>query len=126
VARARAIGLVWVALLCVSGPASAPLSPQPRAAKSSAPSPCTPLGAIEIVLSCVDLAIPQAGASFLDTNPLASLPASTAATVLSLLSEQHAPVEIRARVPEPTSMLMLTFGLAGFAIVGAREGLRSR
>ncbi|MCX5737390.1 MAG: hypothetical protein NTZ61_02635, partial [Proteobacteria bacterium] len=106
-ARARAIGLVWVALLCISGPATAPSSPPSRAAEANAPSPCAPLAAIEIALGCAHPAASQLSASFLDADPFSSHPAREITPLPSLFAEQQLEPEAPARVPEPTSLLLL-------------------
>ena len=125
-ARARAIGLVWVALLCISGPATAPSSPPSRAAEANAPSPCAPLAAIEIALGCAHPAASQLSASFLDADPFSSHPAPEITPLPSLFAEQHLEPEAPARVPEPTSLLLLALGFGWMAIVRARAVMRPR
>jgi len=126
VARARAIGLVWVALLCVSGPASAPSSHRSLAAEANAPSPCAPRAAIEIALGCADPAASQLGASFLDADSFSSHPAREITPLPSLFAEQRLDPEAPARVPEPTSLLLLALGFGWMAIVRARAVMRPR
>ena len=115
-ARACAIGFVWIVLLGASGPALAPSWPPTRGVLVDAPAPCVPLAAIEIQLGCQQLTPSSVGTSFLDTDSLQSpQPIESAAEPLAR-GEELVAADGLARVPEPTSLLLLALGTSALGV----------
>jgi hypothetical protein len=119
VGEARALGTALAALLLASGPAVAPLLPAPRAAV-----PCPERTRLEISLDCPPASQPWLAASLLAPDPFASdVSDPIARSALQLPGDRLATIDF-ASVPEPTALLALGLGLAGFAALRRTTGAR--
>jgi hypothetical protein len=111
----RTAGFLCIALLGVTGPALAPSLPR-RAATLAAPAPLAELGATGIELDRATLATAWLGASFLDLGAGVSKQATDSPSVFESIDAAHTTADDLARVPEPTSLVLLTLGCCGLAL----------
>ena len=111
----RTAGFLCIALLGVTGPALAPSLPR-GAATLAAPASHARREATEIELDRANLATAWLGASFLDFDAGVRKQATDNRSVFESIDAAHTTPDDLARVPEPTSLLLLTLGCCALAL----------